>query len=206
MSSEIWKLLEKMNQETIQAQMALQCGPLFFGLKVANLLILNENHTEQIQEILEGSVIRHRLFLEVEGMTVSLLYDPYALSKYLMEPQVQEIFRMLDYQSFQMEELMDEFLIRYQAYYNDVDLFPHEIGLFLGYPAFDVKAFMEYKGKYSLHTGEWKVYGNLSEAVQLFEKYNKAKEYMIHMLSKGIGINAMLKANANGRYRQSIYI
>ncbi len=41
MSSEIWELLEKMNQETIQAQMALQCGPLFFGLKVANLLIFN---------------------------------------------------------------------------------------------------------------------------------------------------------------------
>lgn len=49
-----------------------------------------------------------------------------------MEPQVQEIFKMLDYQSFQMEELMDEFLIRYQAYYNDVDLFPHEIGKYMG--------------------------------------------------------------------------
>ena len=46
--------------------------------------------------------------------------------------------------------------------------FPHEIGVLLGYPAEDVKGFVVNEGKNYLYSGYWKVYGDLSEAKQLF--------------------------------------
>ncbi len=54
--------------------------------------------------------------------------------------------------------------------------FPHEIGLFLGYPLGDVTGFIENNGKNSLYIGFWKVYCNKNEAVKTFEKYKKCRK------------------------------
>ena len=51
--------------------------------------------------------------------------------------------------------------------------FPHEIGLFLGYPAEDVKGFIENKAASSKCSGCWKVYGDEQTAMNLFEEYKE---------------------------------
>lgn len=54
--------------------------------------------------------------------------------------------------------------------------FPHEIGVFLGYPLEDVKGFIKNGGQNSKCNGCWKVYCNECEAKKLFLKYKKCKE------------------------------
>lgn len=57
--------------------------------------------------------------------------------------------------------------------------FPHEIGLFLGYPYEDVIGFIENKGRNYLYSGYWKVYKNKDEKCKLFRLYNKTRlEYL----------------------------
>ena len=56
------------------------------------------------------------------------------------------------------------------------ETFPHEIGIFLGYPLGDVKGFIENAGKNSKCSGCWKVYCNECEAIKTFEKYEKCKK------------------------------
>ena len=68
--------------------------------------------------------------------------------------------------------------------------FPHEIGVLLGYPAEDVKGFVVNEGKNYLYSGYWKVYGDLSEAKQLFYKFDRAKE----LVSQGIGIRNVIES------------
>lgn len=46
--------------------------------------------------------------------------------------------------------------------------FPHEIGLFLGYPLEDVAGFMELGPCSCKCTGCWKVYGNVEAAKKKF--------------------------------------
>jgi hypothetical protein len=58
----------------------------------------------------------------------------------------------------------------------ETDGFPHEIGLFLGYPLGDVKGFIENKGKNFLCCGNWKVYCDECEAVKSFAKYKKCRD------------------------------
>lgn len=62
------------------------------------------------------------------------------------------------------------FLIRRLCLYEE---FPHEIGLFLGYPVEDVKGFIKNKADRAKCVGCWKVYGDLNEAQRQFNRFKK---------------------------------
>lgn len=51
--------------------------------------------------------------------------------------------------------------------------FPHEIGIFLGYPLDDVSGFIKNKGRNCKLVGPWKVYGDTSAAEKAFARYKK---------------------------------
>jgi hypothetical protein len=53
--------------------------------------------------------------------------------------------------------------------------FPHEIGIFLGYPLEDVRGFIENAGKNSKLSGYWKVYGDEARALEKFDEYKRAE-------------------------------
>ena len=51
--------------------------------------------------------------------------------------------------------------------------FPHEIGVFLGYPLDDVKGFIRHKGRDYTFCGCWKCYGDPQAARRRFERYHR---------------------------------
>ena len=55
------------------------------------------------------------------------------------------------------------------------DGFPHEIGLFLGYPPEDVYGFIENKAMHAKCVGVWKVYGDEQATRKKFELYRKCR-------------------------------
>ena len=54
--------------------------------------------------------------------------------------------------------------------------FPHEIGLFLGYPPEDVRGFIENRAMCAKCVGAWKVYGDEQAAKSRFAKYEQCKK------------------------------
>lgn len=54
---------------------------------------------------------------------------------------------------------------------SDYECFPHEIGLFLGFPAEDVKEFIRHDGRDCLACGFWKVYCNKAQAMNTFRRF-----------------------------------
>ncbi len=64
--------------------------------------------------------------------------------------------------------------------------FPHEIGIFLGYPLDDVYEFMYNKDKRCLYVGYWKVFSNLKRSLTTFEKYRVSQNKIINYLSDGV--------------------
>ena len=54
--------------------------------------------------------------------------------------------------------------------------FPHEIGLFLGYPLPDVLGYIQNRGKNSKLCGAWQVYGDAAEAERSFRRFRKCSE------------------------------
>ena len=63
--------------------------------------------------------------------------------------------------------------------------FPHEIGLFLGYPPGDVAGFIEHRGQQFALAGYWKVYENEEEARALFALYAHCTEEFCGRLAAG---------------------
>lgn len=70
--------------------------------------------------------------------------------------------------------------------------FPHEIGVFLGYPLADVKAFIKMKGQNCIACGDWKVYGNEEVARGLFCKYKHCREVYVSVYEAGRKFTDML--------------
>jgi len=58
------------------------------------------------------------------------------------------------------------------------ETFPHEVGLFLGYPVEDVSGFIRHKGMNYKLCGYWKVYGDVDYAVDRFSLYDRCRQKM----------------------------
>jgi len=63
--------------------------------------------------------------------------------------------------------------------------FPHEIGLFLGYPLEDVIGFIENKGKNFCCCGYWKVYADRCAAQKNFARFKKCKSVYMDLFRRG---------------------
>ena len=71
--------------------------------------------------------------------------------------------------------------------------FPHEIGIFLGYPAEDVRGFVENGGCNYKLCGCWKVYGSVESARRKFAAYDRCREYLCGRLEQGEDLYQALK-------------
>ncbi len=79
---------------------------------------------------------------------------------------------------------------RYSRYQQNKNLglengFPHEIGIFLGYPAGDVMEYIRNNGKNYILCGYWKVYHNPEEARRTFELYTFIRKTAVSLFFAG---------------------
>ena len=72
--------------------------------------------------------------------------------------------------------------------------FPHEIGLFLGYPLEDVRGFMENCGRNYRLCGCWKVYGDPEAALRCFARYRKCARLYLQRYTEGHSLSRLTVA------------
>ncbi len=85
--------------------------------------------------------------------------------------RAQAILSRYNYNNLTVSQAIERLSERLSVY----EEFPHEIGLFLGYPPEDVEGFICNKGQNCSLCRYWKVYGNKDEALRRFAKYDKCK-------------------------------
>lgn len=73
----------------------------------------------------------------------------------------------------------------------DCNYFPHEIGIFLGYPFEDVEGFIKNKGRNCKCCGLWKVYFHEDEKKKQFDKLKKCSKIYLQEFAKGKSIKYM---------------
>lgn len=72
--------------------------------------------------------------------------------------------------------------------------FPHEIGVFLGYPLEDVVGFIRNGGRNYTCCGCWKVYGDPDEAQRRFTRYRRCTEAYRARFRAGVPIRKLVAA------------
>lgn len=164
---------------------AMHCAPLMKKLAMANLLTLTRKEAVGIRALLSKTGISYR-FLSSKGDKVILyLYREQELSAYLQSEKVQEFLKEYGYPEEDTEGLIQKLSERIRLYGNGQTDFPHEIGIFLGYPLPDVKGFIENEGKNFAYMGYWKVYHNVQEAAKLFRRFDRERELAVREVIMG---------------------
>lgn len=192
MSKELIELTFKMNQKELNTQIAVQCAPLLSGVKISNILIVEKRHKKQIYQLFSGSRILVYLLCEDNEKAIFLLFDRTLMESLLLQEETRKLLSELGYQSFRLGYVLREYADRYERYMKNKQAFPHEMGLLLGYPMEDIRGFIENNGQNFLYTGYWKVYGNLSEKLLVFETYQKAKERVMRLVHNGACISTII--------------
>lgn len=97
------------------------------------------------------------------------MYRPDRLREDLGDSRARKILAERDYPVEETEKCIVELVRRL----DDGEAFPHEIGLFLGYPPEDVDGFIRNGAAGAKCIGTWKVYGNVETAQRKFAQYKK---------------------------------
>ena len=173
------------------------CSPTLAGLKTGNLFTVDvEDRAKFNREI---CTFNHRLSckgirmipVKYWGNHVMLyLYRPKLLRRDFANEEVCKILKEKGY-SYENSDLCVAQLARHLA--KDQE-FPHEIGLFLGYPVSDVVGFMKSPEEGVKYTGFWKVYGDIDHALKTFEKYRKCTEIYSLAHKKGKSLEQLTVA------------
>ena len=152
------------------------CAPTLAGLKTGNLFTCVFAGERDMKECLRHFnrrlckkglrllPIRYR-----DGRALIYVYRPSHLARDLEVPDAKEILRSCGYACEHPLHCVTKLVARIK----ESEEFPHEIGLFLGYPPEDVYGFIENRPNSCKCVGTWKVDGDEHRARKLFAKYKK---------------------------------
>lgn len=193
MKSAVFDMVSKMDMNDIELQLVMQCAPVIAGIKISNLLIIKTETLFSTLDILKSTHFCYFLLRKDAEKTTILLYNPEKIKEYLEQDEIVAFLKQLGYKDCSLGQVLSVFRMRYQNYMKRPQEFPHEMGILLGYPMEDVTGFMKNKGKNFLYMGYWKVYENLSDKIQLFRRYEMAKEQQVRMIYDGIEMSEIIR-------------
>lgn len=167
------------------------CSPTLAGIKTGNMFSCEfANDVEMRNCVCRWNHIFVKKGLRVlplrfrDNRALVYVYRPSRLSLDLQSSAVYRILKERGYKNYTPQSCISELIKRLR----EREEFPHEIGLFLGYPPEDVQGFIEHRAADCKCVGCWKVYGDENTAKKLFAKYKKCKDIYCTLFSKGKSI------------------
>ncbi len=141
-----------------------------FTVKFESKLALNANISFWNEKFNHAGV-NLKLLKVCENAALVYMYRQDMLLNDMNNTKASAILSQHGYKNLSIDKALKRLAQRLATY----EEFPHEIGLFLGYPPEDVEGFICNKGRNCNLCRYWKVYGNADEALLKFAKYDKCK-------------------------------
>lgn len=177
---------------------AYHAAPTLQGLKPATLLCPGAAGRDLDAALPEvGTHLSAAFGVEVTelrnrcGALLLLIHQPALLREALASGEAAGLLAEEGYEAgaADMEQLLAKLRQRCRA--RD---FPHEIGLFLGYPPGDVRRFMREGGHGGRAEGCWRAYDNHAEAHRCSRRYRSAKQRAAELIVGGADLSEMAVA------------
>lgn len=166
-----------------------QCSPTLAGIKTGNLFPCNDVLLQaDIRSINRKLVSRGLRMIPIPAPRNMLvyLYRPQRLARDLQDPVARQILEERGYQRGREAWMVMQLVRRFAQ----KGAFPHEVGLFLGYPPQDVDAFIHHHCA-ACAVGCWKAYGNVAQAKRQFAMCKKCTQIYCGLYEKGIPIEKL---------------
>lgn len=172
------------------------CHAVLAGLKVANYFCLRQS--PQVKQALltwhesfADSDLSFKVLCTCHDRFGILLYNHRLLAERLEDRAVQDFLKDYGYADFRVNQALKHLAKRLrEPLSNGKKLclkqhFPHEIGVFLGYPLADIEAFIREGGQNALLVGHWKVYHDVQAAKHCFDQYKLSLRLFRERLAAG---------------------
>lgn len=176
------------------AEVIEHCAPTLAGIKTGNIFTVKKGicdisaEIRNLNRILVKKGLRMVPIKNDSKYTLIYLYRPKRLKRDLCQKEAVDILSGKGYRTDSSEFALVQ-LVKHLA--SDEE-FPHEIGLFLGYPPSDVKAFMKSPCDGVKCCGCWKAYSNECEAKEIFERYKKCSRIYRFQIKNGKTLESLI--------------
>lgn len=170
------------------------CAPTLAGMKCASLF----NYYHDGEEIVREELAELNAMLNEKGVFLDILiwreksalvyvYRMNLLEQTLLQRGAAALLKGYGYGSCEIGACLPHLKQRIA----ECPCFPHEIGVFLGYPLEDVYGFILNGGRNCKSCGVWKVYCNKEEKDRIFQKFQKCKEIYMRVFCEGRALSQM---------------
>ena len=124
------------------------------------------------------SRITYRIITTHDGGKRVLFINEKSMEKVLVNKRCINFLKFVGYSSdYELNDYMDELVFRLQS-----EEFPHEIGVFLGYPLKDVLGFMGYGKNELVEVKNWRIYGYKEISYEVYNNFMRDKAIMKEMI------------------------
>ena len=181
---------------TFEAVLVRQCAPTLAGMKPGSIFCFNHSPLEvsrqkvcQWNKQLEPFGLTVQILLERPGSSsvIVFVYRHDRLEQMLSDDAYQSFLAQAGYERTNLDDLLEQLAHRLRTQPE----FPHEIGVFLGYPLRDVIGFIENHGRNFTCCGFWKSYGDPAEMQVCFACYRRCIQTYVAMFEQGIPIERL---------------
>ena len=181
---------------TFEAVLVRQCAPTLAGMKPGSIFCFNHSPLEvsrqkvcQWNKQLAPFGLTVQILLERPGSSsvIVFVYRHDRLEQMLSDDAYQSFLAEAGYERTNLDGLLEQLSYRLRTQPE----FPHEIGVFLGYPLRDVIGFIENHGRNFTCCGFWKSYGDPAEMQVCFACYRRCIQTYVAMFEQGIPIERL---------------
>lgn len=169
------------------------CTPTLAGIKTANLISLKEpkylfieNELKKFNLHFNKRNIYAKTICRCNSNMLILIYNSNLLRENINNSKAKAFLKELGYP---IDLSLNENLEHLSGRLRENSDFPHEIGIFLGYPYDDVIGFKENNGKNYLFSGYWKVYTDEENTKALFDKFTRCRKNVCNKIANGMHIS-----------------
>lgn len=178
----------------LERQVIEYCSPTLAGLKTGSLFNCRYESDRELEEAVEDlnltlnkKDVYFQIMRKSKGRALIYVYRSKKLEEALTAKDTEELLAAMGYVGCRAFEAIEKLR---QNFMCNKD-FPHEIGVFLGYPPGDVMGFIKNKGKNAKFTGCWKVYSNVEDAKRQFGKFKKCRDTYVKLRETGRDIEKL---------------
>lgn len=182
---------------SLTEQLVRFCAPTLANLKTGSLFSCGRcekcdvfAEVRELNRILGGKGLRLIPIVTSKQCVLIYLYRVKSLARDMNQEETMEILKGCGYTGSSPELCIKQLVCRIR----ENDVFPHEIGLFLGYPPKDVKGFIDKGAQECLLCGKWKVYHDPEKAKKIFRTYEICEKKYFDCYRNGYGIEKLAVA------------
>lgn len=174
-------------------QIFVKCAsPALCGIKSASLFSMNldiyGNGSEKLEELMSYFSEKEIFIFPIQKKDNRMLFFVYNRKLLKGRCSSKKALEYLKEKNYPINSGFDSILLELLSRLMTNKTFPHEVGFFLGYPLEDVIQFEVQHGNGFKFCGDWKVYGNLKDALVQMNEYKNCRNYCSNQLEMGFAI------------------